>query len=310
MFTIDCVLSFCHICSHFLGSRSTTLNLRTHRYPSMKNYVTTLLSAILVFSAPSISAMDAEFIAKIEAAMHGDHRSDENKARNKYRNPISTLAFFGLKPNMTVLELAPGGGWYTEVIAPAMRDTGVYVAGSYDVEVKEQPEYRYRQHQALLDRIADQPQLYGQIKVASYSPPQSRNLWYENSVDMVLTFRSTHGMVRVGLVDEFYSDFFKVVKPGGILGVVQHRAPEDGDAVEWAKKGYVPESRVIQAAEKAGFVLDGKSEINANPKDLKDHEAGVWRLPPTLRLGEKDQEKYLAIGESDRMTLRFIKPVK
>lgn len=276
----------------------------------MKKLTISILSAVLIFSTHLVSAMDAELVSRIEMAMQGDHRSDKNKARNKYRNPLGTLAFFGLKPDMTVLEIAPGGGWYTEIIAPAMRDTGVYVAGSYDVEIEGQAKYRYRQHAALLTQIIEQNELYGQVKVANYSPPQSRDLWAEGSVDMVLTFRSSHGWVRDGLVDDVYSDFFKVVKPGGTLGIVQHRAPDDGDAVAWAKKGYVPESRIIRAAEKAGFVLEAKSEINANSKDLKDHDEGVWRLPPTLGLGDKDREKYLAIGESDRMTLRFTKPGK
>lgn len=275
----------------------------------MKKLIISIMSAILIFSTQLGSAMEAELASKIEAAMHGDHRSAKNKARNKYRNPVETLAFFGLKADMTVLEIAPGGGWYTEVIAPAMRDTGVYIAGSYDVQIEGQPSYRYRQHQALLDQIKDQADLYGQIKVAGYSPPESRNLWQADSVDMILTFRSSHGWTREGLIDGVYSDFFKAVKPGGTLGVVQHRAPEGGDAVEWARKGYVAESRVIQAAEKAGFVLDGKSEVNANPKDSKDHEDGVWTLPPTLAKGDTDREKYEAIGESDRMTLRFKKPV-
>ncbi|MFT7528082.1 MAG: putative methyltransferase [Arenicella sp.] len=276
----------------------------------MKRLIVTLLSAASICLAQLVCAMDAELISKVETAMNGDHRSDKNKARNKYRHPVETLAFFGLKPGMTVLEIAPGGGWYTEIIAPAMRDTGVYISGSYDVAVEGQPKYRYRQHKTLLSQIADQPELYGQIKVASYSPPQSRDLWQEDSVDMVLTFRSTHGWVGAGLIDDVYSDFFKVVKPGGTLGVVQHRAPEGSDAVVWAKQGYVPEARVIQAAHKAGFVLEEKSEVNANPKDLKDNEEGVWRLPPTLALGDEDREKYLAIGESDRMTLRFTKPAK
>ncbi|MGK0374397.1 MAG: putative methyltransferase [Arenicella sp.] len=276
----------------------------------MKKFITPVLIAVSIFSAQLVSAMDADLIARLEVAANGDHRSDKNKDRNQYRHPIDTLAFFGLEPNMTVLEIGPGGGWYTEVLAPAMRDTGVYIAGSYDIEVEGQPKYRYRQHQSLLTNIKDQPELYGQIKVASYSPPESRNLWQENSVDMVITFRSSHGWVRQGMIDEVYSDFFKVVKPGGVLGVVQHRAPADGDAIAWAKKGYVPEARVIQAAEKAGFILDAKSEVNANVKDLKDHDEGVWRLPPTLGLGEQDREKYMAIGESDRMTLRFKKPLK
>lgn len=264
--------------------------------------------AAAVMSSTAVQAMDADLVAKVEAAMHGDHRSDKNKARNQYRHPLGTLAFFGLEPDMTVLEIAPGGGWYTEILAPAMRDTGVYVAGSYDVEVPDQPKYRYQQHDALLNNIKELPDLYGQVKVASYSPPESRKLWDENSVDMVLTFRSSHGWTRTGIVDDVYSDFFKVLKPGGVLGVVQHRGPEEGDAVEWAKKGYVPESRIIAAAEKAGFVLEAKSEVNANSKDLKDHERGVWRLPPSLALKDEDRQKYLAIGESDRMTLKFVKP--
>lgn len=276
----------------------------------MKKFIIPVLAAVTILSAQLVSAMDTELVARLESASHGDHRSDKNKARNQYRNPMGTLAFFGLQPNMTILEIGPGGGWYTEVIAPAMRDTGVYIAGSYDIKIEGQPKYRYRQHQALLDRIKDQPELYGQIKVAGYSPPESRNLWQQNSVDMVVTFRSSHGWTREGMIDDVYADFFKVLKPGGVLGVVQHRAPADGDVIAWAKKGYVPEARVIQAAEKAGFLLDAKSEINANSKDLKDHEEGVWRLLPTLSLGDQDREKYMTIGESDRMTLRFKKPAK
>ncbi|RBP51142.1 class I SAM-dependent methyltransferase [Arenicella xantha] len=274
----------------------------------MKKLLITLLAVSSILSGQLVNAMDEELSAKLSTAMLGDHRSDKNKERNTYRHPIETLDFFGMNADMTVLEIAPGGGWYTEILAPALRDTGTYIAGSYDVTVEGQPKYRYRQHQALLEQIIKQPDLYGQVKVATYSPPQSRTLWQADSVDMVLTFRSSHGWVREGLIDDVYADFYKVVKPGGILGVVQHRAPEGGDAVEWAKQGYVPESRIIQAAEKAGFVLDGKSEINANAKDLKDNNEGVWRLPPTLSLGDQDRETYLAIGESDRMTLRFKKP--
>lgn len=274
----------------------------------MKKILLTLILASVATTVNLTHAMEPEFMARLETAAYGDHRSDKNKHRNQYRHPVSTLAFFGLKPSMTVLEIAPGGGWYTEVLAPAMRDTGVYIAGSYDVEVKDQPKYRYRQHEALLKQIEEQPDLYGQIQVATYSPPDSRDLWKADSVDMVLTFRSSHGWTRTGIIDDVYADFFKVLKPGGTLGVVQHRAPETGDAVEWAKKGYVPESRIVAAAEKAGFKLAAKSELNANPMDLKDHDEGVWRLPPTLGLGDKDREKYLAIGESDRMTLKFVKP--
>lgn len=276
----------------------------------MKKFFITALSTACLLSPQWVSALDSDFAAKLDTAAQGDHRSDKNKARNQYRHPVATMDFFGLKPEMTVLEIGPGGGWYTEILAPAMRDTGVYVAGSYDVNIEGQPKYRYRQHKALLNNIENKPDLYGQINVATYSPPASRDLWDNDSIDMVLTFRSSHGWLRDGLIDDVYADFFKVLKPGGTLGVVQHRAPESGDAVAWAKKGYVPESRIIQAAESAGFVLEAKSELNANIKDLKDGDEGVWRLPPTLSLGEKDRNKYMAIGESDRMTLKFKKPTK
>lgn len=274
----------------------------------MNKSIVSFCFVILLIYAPMSPAGDSSFKEQIIEVMQANHRSDANKARNLYRHPAETLLFFGLKPDMTVLEIAPGGGWYTEILAPVMRGSGTYIAGSYDVKVKDQPAYRYRQHQALLDKIDNQAELYGQIKVAQYSPPQSRELWHKESVDMVLTFRSSHGWVREGLIDDIYADFFAVIKPGGTLGVVQHRAPANQDAVAWAKKGYVSEDRIIEAAEKAGFVLDGKSEINANPNDLKDHEEGVWRLPPTLSLGDKDKQKYIDIGESDRMTLKFRKP--
>lgn len=266
-----------------------------------------LISIATTFASPALS-IDSELAKKIETFMDSDHRSEKNIARNKYRNPLETLSFFGLEPEMTVLEIAPGGGWYKEILAPAMKGTGTYIAGSYDINVEGQPKYRYRQHKALLNGIKEQSELYGDIQVATYSPPESRDLWKEDSVDMVLTFRSSHGWARTGIIESVYSDFFKVLKPGGVLGVVQHRAPEEGDAIEWAKKGYVPESFIIAAAEKAGFQLAEKSEVNANPKDKKDHEQGVWRLPPTLALGEENREAYLEIGESDRMTLKFIKP--
>ena len=271
-----------------------------------------IISALigLALSTTSVSAMDAALVAKVEVAMNAGHRSEKNIARNKYRHPLGTLAFFGLKPNMTVLEIAPGGGWYTEILAPTMRDTGVYISGSYDVSLDNLPDYQYRVVDKLLDNIKEVPEVYGQVEVSAYSPPESRDLGSANSVDMVLTFRSNHGWIRSEVIDTVYEDFFKVLKPGGVLGVVQHRAPEGGDPEDWAENGYVAESYVISVAEKAGFVLDGKSEVNANPLDSKDHERGVWTLPPTLSLGEVDREKYLAIGESDRMTLRFVKPAK
>ena len=269
-----------------------------------------LLAAAYSLIYTTISVADETGLsAKLESAMDGNHRSEKNIARNQYRHPVETLTFFGLEKDMSVIEIAPGGGWYTEILAPVLRGAGAYIAGSYDVNVEGQPKYRYRQHASLLKNIEEKPDVYGEVKVASYSPPESRNLWEKTSVDMVLTFRNSHGWTRSGLIEDIYSDFFTVLKPGGVLGVVQHRAPENDDAKAWAKKGYVSEARIIAAATQAGFELEAKSEINANPKDLKDHEEGVWRLPPTLSLKDQDREKYLAIGESDRMTLKFRKPM-
>ena len=270
-----------------------------------------LAHLLLIAATASVfqtTAQTADIEAALTAAIAGEHRSEKNKARDAYRNPLETLTFFGLTPEMTVLEIAPGGGWYQDILAPALRDTGTYIAGSYDPDVADQPSYRYRQHDRLLERIKQQSDLFGQIEVATYSPPESRDLWKTDSVDLVVTFRSSHGWTREGLIDDIYSDFFKVTKPGGALGVVQHRAPENEDAVAWAKKGYVSEARIIQAAESAGYVLEARAEINANPKDKKDHERGVWRLPPTLALGDEDREYYMSVGESDRMTLLFRKP--
>jgi len=274
----------------------------------MKN---TLLIALLALTASfNVLAHDLSVAARVEAAMHGEHRSEQNQARNRYRHPVGTLEFLGLEDGMSVIEITPGGGWYSEILAPVMRDHGQYIAASYDMDVEGQPEYRYPQHERLLKKFAERPKVYDQVKIATYSPPQSTKLAAPGSADMVLTFRNSHGWVRDDLAADIYADFFKVLKPGGILGVVQHRAPENQEPKQWARKGYVSEATIINIAEKAGFVLAGKSEVNANSADHKDYDQGVWTLPPSFRLGEQDQEEYRAIGESDRMTLKFQKPAR
>lgn len=244
--------------------------------------------------------------AAIEQAANDVHRSEANRARNAYRHPVETLTFLGFETDMTVIEVLPGGGlWYTEILAPLLAEDGRYIAASYDVSRPDLPAYVTRAHQALLDRFTEQADLYGDLDLAVLHPP-TFDLGAAGSVDLVLNFRSTHGMIRAGAAEEAYAAFFDVLKPGGILGVVQHRAGPETDTSKFT--GYVPEETVIALAEGAGFVLDAKSEINANPNDRADYEGGVWTLPPSLRLGETDREKYLAIGESDRMTLRFRKP--
>ena len=236
----------------------------------------------------------------------GDHRTAENKARDVYRHPVETLGFFGLKPDTTVVEIWPGGGWYTEIIAPYVRDKGKYIAAGFDpdseIEFIRQAAARYQA------KLAEHPELYDQVEPAVLMPPDKLDFVPPESVDLILTFRSIHNWMPRGNQDAMAAAMYKALKPGGVLGVVEHRGipavPQDLEA----KTGYINQEFAIEIFEKAGFVLNGSSEINANPADTKDHPEGVWTLPPTLRLKEQGRETYLGIGESDRFTLRFIKP--
>lgn len=239
----------------------------------------------------------------VEAALAGAHRSEANRARDPYRHPAETLAFFGLEPEMTVVEMAPGGGWYTEVLAPVLRDHGTLIAAIPDPETN-------RYGRRFVERIQQHPEVFDQVQTVTFEIPESPTLGEPESADMVLTFRSTHGWINGERAEQVYQAMFDVLKPGGVLGVVQHRADEGADPTETARQGYVPEAHVIELAENAGFVLEERSEINANPDDDHDHPEGVWTLPPTLRLGDQDRERWVAIGESDRMTLRFRKPAE
>ena len=259
-------------------------------------------------AAPTVVAPELSVPARVERAMFGEHRSADNIARNRYRHPVGTLHFFGLEADMTVMEIWPSSGWYTEVLAPVMRDTGELQVAAYDTSIEGQPEYRYRLHKRLLGKFEAHPGIYDQVEVVPYSPPHTEDLGEPASVDMVLTFRNLHGWVQGGIAADILADFFTVLKPGGTLGIVQHRADAGADPQQSAEQGYVPESHVREIAESAGFVFEASSEVNANPADTHDHPEGVGTLPPSLRLGEEDKEKYLAIGESDRMTLRFTKP--
>lgn len=249
-------------------------------------------------TAPSVLADSA----KLDKVLAGDHRSDANKARDKYRHPRETLEFFGVKPDATVIEVWPGGGWYTEVLAPYLRDGGRYIALF--------PATATRGLKNFEDKLASRPGLYDKVKIAKIAPATGIDMPPAGGADVVLTFRNVHNWIDADIVDVYMKAFFDALKPGGVLGVVDHRAKPGAGVKAMIESGYLTEDFVVKRALAAGFRLDARSEINANPKDSKDYKKGVWTLPPTLTEGETDKAKYLEIGESDRMTLRFVKPGK
>lgn len=266
-----------------------------------------LLLPVLAAGAMLAPAQAQEAEALIDRAMTGNHRPNANKARDKYRHPKETLLFFGLKPEMTVVEITPGAGWYTEILAPVMRG-GAYYAAIFQV-TEQSSDVQRANDRNFRAKLAGDADLYGKVKL-SVLVPNAIQVAPAGSADMVLTFRNVHNWAKAGNADAMFKAFYDALKPGGILGVKDHRAKPDTPFEKQIETGYMTEAWVIETAQKAGFKLDNKSEINANPKDTKDHPSGVWTLPPTLRLGDKDREKYLAIGESDRMTLKFVKPLR
>ncbi|MFN6571958.1 class I SAM-dependent methyltransferase [Dendronalium sp. ChiSLP03b] len=237
----------------------------------------------------------------LQTIITSSHRSEQNRLRDKYRHPAQTLEFFGLRPNMTVVELWPGGGWYTEILAPFLAQKGQLIVTNFAPN-------QNKQALAFQKKLAADPEVFGKVKVAQIDPPTELTLAPDNSVDMVVTFRNIHNWVKAGYADRVYAAAYKALKPGGILGVEEHRGKVGISLAESIKTGYMSLDGVIAAVEKVGFKLVGKSEINANPKDTKDYPGGVWTLPPTLSEGQKDRQRFLTIGESDRMTLKFVKP--
>jgi len=261
-----------------------------------------ILAAVL--AAGTLSAAHADDALK--AAIASSARTPANAARDAARHPYETLTFFGIKPNMTVVELSPGGGWYTEILAPYLHDKGKLIAAGESPSSSDAGARRYADN--LTKKLASNPALYGKVQRAVFEPPRAFDIAKPNSVDMVLTFRNVHNWLDNGDdgLKKVFAEAYKVVKPGGVLGVVDHRLPAARAA--GSTGGYVHEAYVIRMAESVGFKLAGKSEVNANPKDTADYEKGVWTLPPTLSNKDVDRDKYLAIGESDRMTLKFVKP--
>jgi predicted methyltransferase len=249
---------------------------------------------------PPTSASD--FTAgQLDTVIAGSWRSAPNKARDVYRHPKETLQFFGLQPDKTVIEITPGGGWYSEILAPLLRDNGHYIAAVADNNAEAKQDTA-----ALRAKFAADPAEYGKATITTFNP-QAPVFGAPGSADMVLTFRNVHNWTQAGTAQAMFKAFYAVLKTGGTLGVVDHRAAAGATLDSVKDSGYLPTEYVIKLATNAGFKLDGQSEINANPKDTKDYPKGVWTLPPTLTLGDQDRAKYQAIGESDRMTLRFVK---
>ena len=264
-----------------------------------------LASTAIVVLATACAGSPADTGSALDAALAGSHRSEANRARDIYRHPKETLEFFGLRDDMKVIELWPGGGWYTEVLAPVLRERGKLIAGFGDPA---KSAYFARTRTAFEDKLKATPSLYDRVEVITFHPPESVVLGDAGTADMVLTFRNLHNWMQNGKLDPVFLAAYRALKPGGTFGVVEHRAKPDADDATVAKSGYVREDHAIRVAESVGFRLVAMSEINANPKDTKDYKDGVWTLPPVYRLGEVDKAKYAAIGESDRMTLKFVKP--
>ncbi len=244
----------------------------------------------------------------LKAAVSNSERNHADRARDQYRNPAQTLAFFDVQPDMRVVEIWPGRGWYSDILAPYLNRQGHFYAAHFPAN--SQVAYFTRSRSEFEQKLAASPKRFNRVSVTSFHPPSQANAGPVGEVDRVLTFRNVHNWMKAGYEAKAFAEFYNLLAPGGVLGVVEHRATPGTAKPAMIRSGYVTEAYVIELAQQAGFVLESKSQINANPNDSTLHPKGVWTLPPTLRLGEQDREKYAAIGESDRMTLKFRKPLK
>lgn len=273
-----------------------------HVFPGvaeMKRIGTVVAVALLMLtSVPRASAAPPS--STLAAVIAGPQRTPAFEARDRYRHPLEGLEFFGLKPDMSVVEIWPSGGWWTEILAPYLRAHGKYYAA-------EQPPFHDAEFRS---KLAAAPQYYDRVIMTHAGPPDHWRIAPPGSADLVLTFRNVHNWLAGGYAKDMFAAMYRALKPGGVLGLVEHRAAPGTTRADWVKSGYVSEDYVIRLAGQAGFRLVARSEINSNPKDTKNYPKGVWTLPPTLELGQKDRARYLAIGESDRMTLKFVKPEK
>jgi len=255
---------------------------------------------LLSISLLALSFLPSTFAHDLKGAIASEDRTPKNVVRDVYRHPYETLDFFGIKQDMTVIELSPGGGWYTEILANYIHYPGTLIAAHFNPDAGGY----YKRGRTNFEKKINSNPMYGRVEIVNIDS----TLAEPNSVDAVLTFRNLHNWLGP-LLDTIFSNSYKALKPGGIFGVVEHRADEGTTLETMKKSGYVTEKHAIEMAKKHGFELVSKSEVNSNPKDIKNYPKGVWTLPPNLRMKDVDRQKYLEIGESDRMTLLFRKPL-
>jgi predicted methyltransferase len=270
-------------------------------------YTVAALACFLFVWACASSSSRQSTAEALTVILTGDQRPPEERARDVYRHPKETLLFFGIRPEMKVMEVWPEPGWYTAVIAPLLREKGKY----YAAVIAADPSSKYITHrlEEYRSRLAARPEVYDRVTVVTF-PADGSDAVPAGSVDMVVTFRNIHNWMARDQAVQAFATMYRALKPGGVLGVVEHRGNPAVPQDPKAKSGYVNEDYAIKLIEQQGFRLVAKSEVNDNPRDTKDYEQGVWTLPPTYRLGAKDHDKYAAIGESDRFTLRFLKPAR
>lgn len=260
--------------------------------------------AALIAGCASHPGLDQRTTSKLDEILAADHRSQANRARDAYRHPAETLAFFGIAPEMTVVEVWPGAGWYTEILAPFLRDTGKLYVAQLDPAASD---YASGVVQRFRAKLESNPALYDQVVMTTLAATAKEPIAPAESADLIVTFRNLHNWMMFGWERQALEAMHAALKPGGILGIVEHRGDPGLSQDPKAGSGYVNERFAIDLIESVGFELIGRSDINANPRDEKNYEKGVWALPPTLAAGDEDRKRYAAIGESDRFTLKFRK---
>lgn len=278
-------------------------------------FLQSILSCLFIIFSSNLFAANIDDL--LDKAIAGKHRDPAFVARDQYRHPKETLKFFGLEPNMTVVEITPAKGWYTEILAPVLRDKGILYEAGFAMTASTTPDWQKDMQIKFANKLMQHPEVYDHVVVTELAPPERMTIAPPGTADMVLTFRNVHNWIKADNLQTMLEIFYRTLKPGGVLGIVEHRALPKTSLEQMSKSGYVSEEFITQLAEAVGFKFEESSEINANAADTKNHPEGVWTLPPTLRLcnkmksgASKDEciKKYTTIGESDRMTLRFRKP--